>query len=136
MLGVKTYEQDYIDRCRAAVKKRVSAYRAVAKAAGETKEIAKLEPLFFNDLVLVIDSQFAHRLRGVEGKDGNPVNEVTMLQDSLLQNDGVFTENKTIKYKPENSVLGLEPGDKIAISDKEFAKLNKAYFAEIEARFT
>ena len=136
MLGVKTYEPDYIDRCRAAVKRHVTAYRALVKAAGDDRAAAKFEPLFFNDLVLVIDTQFAHRLRGVEGKDGNPVNEVTMLRDSLLQNEGLFTENSTIKYKPENSVLGLEYGDRIEISEKQFAKLGKAFYAEIEGRFT
>ena len=136
MLGVKTYEQDYIDRCRAEVKKSVSAYRAVLKAAGEGKPAEKFEPLFFNDLVLVIDTQFAHRLRGVEGKDGNPVNEVTMLRDSLLQEEGVFTANKTITYRPEDSVLGLEFGDPVRITEKQFAKLSKAFYAEIESRFT
>jgi hypothetical protein len=52
-----------------------------------------------------------HRARGLEGKDGNPLNEVRMLCDSILQKDGVMTADKTIKFDPAKSVLRLQPGD-------------------------
>jgi hypothetical protein len=86
-------------------------------------------------MVLVLDASFADRLRGKEGKDGNPLNEVRMLCGSLLQHDRVFTADKTIKLKPEQTALHLEIGDAIVLTEADFARLANAFFAEIEARF-
>jgi hypothetical protein len=85
--------------------------------------------------VIVLEGCFVHRLRGVEGKDGNPLNEVRVLATSILEHDGVLTVEKSIKWKPEASVLGLAPGDKVALTEADFTKLAKAYFAEIDAKF-
>jgi hypothetical protein len=38
--------------------------------------------------VLLLDYMFERRLRAIEGKDGNAVNEVSVLCNSLLLNDG------------------------------------------------
>ena len=67
-------------------------------------------PLFFGNLVVVLDGYFVHRTRAIEGKDGNPLNEVRMLCSSILGHDGVLAADGTIKYKPEASVLGLAVG--------------------------
>jgi hypothetical protein len=50
-------------------------------------------------------------LRNKEGKDGNPVNEVRVLSESLVQGDGTLTVPKSIKLDPESSVLHHAPGD-------------------------
>ena len=86
--------------------------------------------------MLALDEYFVHRLRAVEGKDGNPLNEVRVLATSLMLHDGVVTVEKSIKWKPEASVLGLAPGDRIELDEKRFTKLAAAYFDEIEAKFT
>jgi hypothetical protein len=39
-------------------------------------------------MTLVLDRYFVHRLRVVAGKDGNPLNEIELLTDSLMNNDG------------------------------------------------
>ena len=75
-------------------------------------------------------------LRKVEGKDGNPLNEVRMLCSSLLTNDGVLAADKTIKYTPETSVLKLRVGDEIRLDDAQFHRLLEAFLAGIEKRFT
>jgi hypothetical protein len=46
------------------------------------------EARFFNSQVLLLDHMFVHRLAGIEGKDGNPINEVRVLCNSLLLNKG------------------------------------------------
>jgi hypothetical protein len=59
-----------------------------------------------------------------------------MLCDSILEPNGVLTANKTIKYDPVKSASKLEIGDEIKLTLADFVRLQKAFFAEIEARFT
>ena len=135
MLGVKTYEKSYVADCESFVAAKVSAYaNAVTKA--DPKALAVFEPSFFNGLVLELEVAFVHRLRGVEGKNGNPMNEVRLLAVSMLTNGGELVADTQIKLKPETSVLGLAVGDKIALTQAEFERLASAYFAAIRATFT
>ena len=94
------------------------------------------EPVFFNNMVLVLDSFFTHRLRGMEGKDGNPLNEVRVIQISLVENDGRLTVDTTIKLKAATSVLGYDVGDEIRLQEADFTRLAEAYFTEIEKKYT
>jgi hypothetical protein len=101
--------------------------------------VAFFEPLFFNNLVVVLDGFFVHRSRTLEGKDGNPLNELRKISTSLLQNHGVMcadkTNNKPIKYSPEKSAAKLEVGEEIKLTESAFVALFKAFFAEIETKF-
>ena len=87
------------------------------------------------DLVLVLDRYFVHRVRMVTGNDGNPLNEVEMYVDALLNNDGVLEASTVIKLKPSESVLKIEFGDRIELTVADFERLSSAFFAEIEAGF-
>ena len=60
-----------------------------------------------------------HRTRALELKDGNLLNEVRMLCDSLLENDGALAENMSIKYAADKSVLNLKIGDRVQLSAAE-----------------
>jgi hypothetical protein len=142
MLGRKDYTQEELDRARDAVKQQLTAYKKLLKAvdgAGDDRRVAAavetFEPLLFNNMTLVLDRYFVHRLRGVTGKDGNPLNEVEMLADSLLNNGGELRGNNVIKYRPEKSVLKLELGDPIRISAAEFERLSTAFLADLESKF-
>jgi len=135
MLGVSTYSQDYIDACRAAVDTQLAAYAELTTAAGDAAAIAAFEPRFLNHMVLALDAYFCHRLRGKEGKDGNPLNEVRVLGTSIMYDGAVLTVDKTIKLKAATSVLGLEYGDPIRLSADDFARLAAAFFTELERRF-
>ena len=42
---------------------------------------------YFNNMVLVLDRYYVHRLLMVTGKDGNPLNEVELLAEPLMNND-------------------------------------------------
>src|SRR5205814_9879740 len=131
MLGMKTYSQDYIDACRARVEADLRAYRS---QTGKSPS-REFEGRFFNDEVLLLDYMFVHRLSGAEGKDGNPMNEVRVLCNSLLLNGGKLQVDKKkdwpmsavsgLTLPPEKSVLGLEPGDEIALTEADFVKLSK-----------
>ena len=76
MRAVKNSPKAYIDACEARMKKNLAAYKPVKNAAGGQAD--KFEPQFFAHLTLVLDHYFVHRTRGIEGKDGNPLNEVRM----------------------------------------------------------
>lgn len=141
MLGMKTYTQDYIDACRARVDADLRAYRKqVGKAPSKEFEVR-----FFNDQVLLLDHMFVHRLPGIEGKDGNPLNEVRVLCNSILLNQGKLQVDKlpgwpnsagaSIKLPPEKSVLKLRVGDDVKLSEADFVRLAKAFFAEIEKKY-
>ena len=136
MLATNSYPPEYVKQCRANVDNLVKAYRKVATAAKGDASVAKFAPRFSNHLVLALDEYFVHRLRAVEGKDGNLLNEVRIVATSLMLYDGILTVEKSIKFKPETSVLGLAPGDPIDLDEKSFTQLAAAYFDEIEARFT
>jgi len=81
MLGRKNYMQEEIDQGKAALDQPLTAYKKLVKAealATIDKQIdapfESFELLFFNNMTLVLDRYFVHRLSGAdyEGKDGNP----------------------------------------------------------------
>jgi hypothetical protein len=141
MLGVNSYPKDYVNACRARVKSQVSAYgnfvKKAKKAGGKSLDTAaaSFESVFYNNMVLTLDSYFMHRLRGKEGKDGNPLNEVRVICASILENGSVMGSDKTIKMKPENTVLQLDVGDEINVTEADFVRLAEAFFTEIEKKF-
>lgn len=142
MLGMKTYTKDYIAACRARVDADLRAYRTQVGQA-PSKEF---EARFFNAQVLLLDHMFVHRLTGIEGKDGNPLNEVRVLCNSILLNRGKLQVDKlpgwpnsavaSIKLPPETSVLKLRAGDDVKLSEADFVRLAEAFFAEIEKRYS
>jgi hypothetical protein len=144
MLAAGSYPQDYVDHCRESVRAQVAAYEdltaaargaASGDAAGVDGAIGAFAPRFFTTMVLVLEACFVHRVRNREGKDGNPLNEVRVLSNSLLTNDGVLLKDSQIKLKPETSVLGLAAGDEIRLGQDDFVRLADAFFTELEARY-
>jgi hypothetical protein len=113
MLGRKAFTQEELDAAREAV----------------------ASPHTYNELLLALDRRFVHRVRMVSGKDSNPLNEVELLVESLMNNDGMLRVGTVIKYVPEETVLGLSEGDRIDLDAEQFEKLSKAFLAEIEAKF-
>jgi hypothetical protein len=141
MLGRKDYTQEELDNARKRIGEQLASYHAVAAgigASGDGKAAAALDDFeapFANNMLLVLDRLFVHRLRVVSGKDGNPLNEVELLAESLMNNHGVFRGNNVVKYIPEQSVVKLNYGDAIRLTVDDFERLSTAFLAEIEAKF-
>ena len=142
MLGRKNYTQDEFDQAKAALSAQVAAYRKLVKATTGDKAKKKVvqtvetfETLFFNNMVLVLDRYFVHRVRQITGKDANALNEVELLSESLVNNHGVLRVGNALKFTPEETVLGLHPGDAIALSRGDFERLSAAFFAVLQRRF-
>jgi hypothetical protein len=74
-------------------------------------------------------------MRGNEGKDGNPLNEVRLLAESILTNDGVLEVPASIKLRPDTSVTGLGAGDEVVLDEAQLRALGEAYFQELRTRF-
>ncbi|MCU1355294.1 MAG: hypothetical protein JWM89_712 [Acidimicrobiales bacterium] len=139
MLGRKDYTRDELDNGKAAVGRQLAAHETLAEAIAADEEAAAAFEAFdgqlFNNLMLMLDRLYVHRVRAVTGKDTNPLNEVELICESLMNNGGVFEPGKVVKYKQDESVLKLAPGDEIHLSAAGFERLSAAFFAELEARF-
>ena len=142
MLGRKNYTRKEYDDGRSVIANQLAVYKKLASAIASDPTDKKLESTleafevpFFNNMTLVLDRYFVHRLRMTTGKDGNPINEVELLSDSLMNNGGELRENNVIKYVPGDSVLKLEPGDRIRLNAAQFERLSKAFFADLDAKF-
>jgi hypothetical protein len=128
LLAVTEYSPDHVNRCR----RRIEADGA---AFSKSKANGAAETAFVDNMVLSLDRYFVHRVRKNEGKDGNPLNEVRVLCDSLTDNDGVLVADKTIRLNPEKSILGLEVGDEIRLTEANLRRLADGFLAEIESRY-
>ena len=138
---MKKYSEDYIAACRARVDGDLRAYR---KQVGNAPS-KEFEARFFNDLVLLLDYMFVHRLTGIEGKDGNPLNEVRILCNSVLLNQGRLQVDRLpgwpnsastgMELPPEKSLLKLKVGEEVRLNESDFVRLSKAFFAELEKKF-
>jgi hypothetical protein len=142
MLGRKDYTQAEYDQARAVVAEQIASFKELAglvgNGGGDTKASSALdefEAVYFNNMAIVLDRYFVHRIRMVAGKDGNPINELELIVDSLMNHAGTFRGNNVIKYIPESSVLKLEVGDTIKLSLDDFQRLADAFFDELKRKF-
>ena len=94
MLVRRNYTQEELDHAKTVIDQQLATYRKLVKAIDRattdpkvTSALEAFEPLFFNNMTLVLDRYFVHRVRMVTGKDGNPLNEVELMSDSLMNND-------------------------------------------------
>ncbi|MGO8873984.1 MAG: hypothetical protein ACLQPH_21770 [Acidimicrobiales bacterium] len=94
MLGRKTYTREELEHSKEAVARQLADDGALVTTIGASTadktvkaSLDTFEVNFFNNMVLMLDRYFVHRLRMVTGKDGNALNEVEMPCDSLMHND-------------------------------------------------
>lgn len=140
MLAENKYNEDYIAVCKDQLEQQIRAFNTLAGSVdpgtAAQHALSELEQSLFTNMVLVLDHYFVHRTRAIEGKDGNPLNEVRMLSNSITRNGGVLAADKTIKYDPRKAVLKFKVGDKIKLSSADFSALAEAFLGEIESRFS
>src|SRR5207244_13494263 len=136
--ATNSLDRSYPDASRAKTDPDV---RALRKSGSK-----ELETTFFNNLVLKLEYMFVHRLTCIEGKDGNPLNEVRVVCNSILFNQSKLQIDKLpgwpnsagsgIQLPPDKSVLKLKPAEEIKVSEADFVRLAKAFFAEIEKKYS
>jgi hypothetical protein len=76
MLCVDTYPKDSVDACRSRMEAQLAVYRVLVTTAREKAGTGKsafdlavgsFEPLFFSNLVLVLDNSFVHPTHQMPG---------------------------------------------------------------------
>jgi hypothetical protein len=130
MLSVKQFTKEYISSCKKKIKADTEAFKKLASPTDA------FENTYFNNMVLILETMFIHRMRGQEGKDGNPLNEVRMIANSILNNSNKLLDDNTIKDNTEKSILKIRLNQEINLSSIDFIKLSGAYFNEIEKKFS
>ena len=132
MLGMNAYPREYVAACRSRVESHV-ADMPRPRGVRATQPISS--PSSSDNMLLALDRYFVHRCRTLERKDGNPLNEVRVMCNSMMLHDDVLTREKGIKLDPATSVLGIAYGETIALCEADFTKLAEAFFTEIARTF-
>jgi hypothetical protein len=137
VLGRKDFTHEELDAARASLDVQLAAYRALAETVPEPGAAARdtFEALFCDNLALALDRRFVHRLRTVTGRETNPLSELELVADSLIDNGGVFRTGTVVRYESERSMLGLKPGDRIRMRAEDVERLSHAVLDELEKRF-
>lgn len=117
------YDRHYVGSCRESVGAAVAELRRVEAGSAA-----------WNQLVPALDRWFAIRNPKVEGRDGNPLNEVRAIAESVTEHGSVMAIPRGIKLDPENSVLGFAEGEELSLDGDAFERLFDAFLAEVEER--
>ncbi len=123
------YTSDEIEACRD------SCDALLAVWATNDVEDSTLESLVFLQAVVVLDAWFVHRDRAIEGDNGNPMNEVRVISDSVVSHAGTLHVPEPIRWQPDRTVLRFAVGDEVEMTADRFERLAAAYLAAIEATY-
>ena len=134
MLGRQTCPSAQITACRAEMTAMAATWRAVAKTSQAAARV-EAEVQVFNQMAVALEARFVHRLRGVEGKDGNPMHELRLLALGVTTNGSYFPSDHSLTWQPEASVTGYRAGDKIRLSEAVFSRLVPAYLDAVATKF-
>lgn len=126
--------------CRRLIDPHLCAWSRLARtlrAADDGRQAAPaaLAPSYLAALVVVVEYAFVDRTPDLEGADGNPLNDVRAIADSVIRADGVMTVSPALARRPETSVLGLAAGDPIARSEADCPHFADAFFTQLEATY-
>jgi hypothetical protein len=132
-----------VQACRTELAAQVQAYRdlvgAASKASGMSltridAALAALEPAFFNNLLIALDARFANRPDGVDGRQGDALDEVRLLCAALMANGGVLAAQPGVAYEPSLAVLRVDIGERVALNADDFEAIAAAFLDTIEHR--
>ncbi len=128
MLGRKTYPREYIARCQRDIEAQIAEFNDLPPVT------STFASRLAGHLVIVMDACFVNRLRATEGKDGNALNEVRLLAQSLMYGEAVV-DDSTVTWNTEDMVLGLTKGDDLELSISDVDKLQRAFFVAMLDRY-
>jgi hypothetical protein len=118
------YDRHYVAGCRESVGAAIEELRRAGAGSAA-----------WNQLLPALDRWFSLRNPKVEGRDGNPINEVRVLAESVTEHGSVMTVPRRIKLATDTSVLGFEEGEEISLDGDAFERLFDAFLAAVEAKY-
>lgn len=130
----------YVASCRERINAQIECYNqliATAKDEYTTNEaldetIANFEPVFFNNLLLVMESYFDLKAQPDSQHLPGALQEVRLLCSAIRHNHNQLGNGYTTAVDPEQMVLKLAPGSTIRLNETNFITLANAYLNEME----
>lgn len=142
MLGARKFNRQYIESCREKINTQLLAFERLKTALQQVRPaqhhlhiaLEDFEYIFFSSLIVVMDTQFVHRIRSIEPETEGALNEVRLLSNAILHHHGCLTEDLSIQYHPQRSLLRFEIGREIVLTSADFTIIKNAFFNELEER--
>lgn len=123
MLARVGYDHHYVAACRESLGAAIEELRRVEAGSAA-----------WNQLAVALTRWFELRNPKLEGREGNPMNEVRTIAESVIEHGAVMTVPRGIKLTPEESVLGFAEGEEISLDGDALERLLDAFLAEVEER--
>ena len=142
---MKEYDGDYIDACRSRVETQTAMFREVAQAArdhgdadvsGLEGALESLESEYFNNMLLVLEGYFVHRLRGVEGKDGNAPQRGARAGPVAHGERRHRHGGRPDRPRPGAERPRTARREPVRLTLQQYTRLSNAFFRELERRFS
>ena len=52
-----------------------------------------------------------------------------------MHNNGRLEADRSIKWRPENTILGYQIGEEISLTTADFSRLSNAFFSDLESKY-
>lgn len=125
--------QVYMESCRDQLVGDIEAYDRINEFMPKSMsdDSVYFEKVFFNNLLIVLDTMFVNRpmIVGVQSAS----QELKYLANSIAKHNGRLMLSQNAKYRKEWSVLKIEKGGKIIITQEKFISLFNRVWEELSA---
>jgi hypothetical protein len=111
----------------------LASYRQVR--AANPLAIQTFERQFFNHMVLALDHYSFPGTVPWRARMAIRSTRCGCCAMRSWKNEGRMSASKTVRYKPETSILKFRPGDEIRLSADDVARPSAAFFDEIEKKY-
>jgi len=99
-----------------------AGWRMISQASTPSARAAA-EVQIFNQMVVALEGRLASRLREAGDGPGHAVAELRLLAQGVRAHGAVFPDDDLTHWKPDASVTGYRPGDRIALTEEIFSRL-------------
>ena len=114
-----------IAACRQDMAAMAALWQAVAGRSAPRARV-EAEAQVFNQMVVALDRRF-----GGDLAEGQVAREVRLLAQGVVRHGGWFPEVGGDGWRPDASVTGYQPGDRIALDAEVFGRLADVYLAQV-----